>query len=359
MKYNKGFTLVELLAVIAIIAILAILTLPNIMGLFNNAKKDTFVNEAKIVYQAAQKQLLIDAIKMKQNNYYAYYLNNNTDKLNLDKNDINYCVVYNNNNEIVYFQVSNNEYSIARSNKNGIKVTSLNSVDTIYRKVVKCSNDVTELNGELGFYQIESTTSNYSVDSNKIATGNYIDTKYVPNANTTKIVLTGNVIEGDTALFGYRDQTRNAKYGVAMQYISTNQYRLAYSNKQYLLDKKYTCGENETHTFTIDVKNKKFLVDDKEQDAQSINVNKPFFEKNAASAFNLNASIYLMAINDVSISGPMRPGKVLIKEFRVEENDRNVVDMIAVQKVDDDSVCMYDFVTGEFYCAQTFTEKIS
>ena len=36
---KKGFTLVELLAVIAILAILVIIALPNILKMFNNAKK--------------------------------------------------------------------------------------------------------------------------------------------------------------------------------------------------------------------------------------------------------------------------------------------------------------------------------
>lgn len=41
--YNKrGFTLVELLAVIAILAILVIIALPNIMGLYNSAMKNSF-----------------------------------------------------------------------------------------------------------------------------------------------------------------------------------------------------------------------------------------------------------------------------------------------------------------------------
>ena len=39
MKNKKGFTLVELLAVIAILAILVIIALPNVMGMFNEAKK--------------------------------------------------------------------------------------------------------------------------------------------------------------------------------------------------------------------------------------------------------------------------------------------------------------------------------
>ena len=44
---KKGFTLVELLAVIAILAILVIIALPNVMGMFNQAKKNSFSTEIK------------------------------------------------------------------------------------------------------------------------------------------------------------------------------------------------------------------------------------------------------------------------------------------------------------------------
>ena len=47
MKKRMGFTLVELLAVIAILAILVIIALPNIIEMFNNAKKRSFYNEIR------------------------------------------------------------------------------------------------------------------------------------------------------------------------------------------------------------------------------------------------------------------------------------------------------------------------
>ena len=50
---KKGFTLVELLAVIAILAILVIIALPNVMGMFNNAKKSSFETEVKNIIKYA------------------------------------------------------------------------------------------------------------------------------------------------------------------------------------------------------------------------------------------------------------------------------------------------------------------
>ena len=59
---KKGFTLVELLAVIAILAILVIIALPNVMGMFNTAKKNSFTTEIKEVYKQAQQQWISDSM---------------------------------------------------------------------------------------------------------------------------------------------------------------------------------------------------------------------------------------------------------------------------------------------------------
>ena len=50
---KKGFTLVELLAVIAILAILVIVAMPNVLGMFNQAKSSTFVTEVQEYLNAA------------------------------------------------------------------------------------------------------------------------------------------------------------------------------------------------------------------------------------------------------------------------------------------------------------------
>ena len=52
-KYNKGFTLVELIVVIAILAALALLALPTMSGLIDSARKRTDVSNAKMIYNAA------------------------------------------------------------------------------------------------------------------------------------------------------------------------------------------------------------------------------------------------------------------------------------------------------------------
>ena len=68
---KKGFTLVELLAVIAILAILVIIALPNVMSLFNEAKKNSFANELKEIYKTAQNQWMTDSMINTQELYYS------------------------------------------------------------------------------------------------------------------------------------------------------------------------------------------------------------------------------------------------------------------------------------------------
>ena len=60
---NKGFTLVELLAVIAILAILVIIALPNVLKMFNDAKKNSFLIEAKTVYSEAPNKYISERMK--------------------------------------------------------------------------------------------------------------------------------------------------------------------------------------------------------------------------------------------------------------------------------------------------------
>ena len=62
MKSTKGFTLVELLAVVAILSLLVIITLPNIMDLFNTAKRNSFSTELKNIYKSAQNQWMSDSM---------------------------------------------------------------------------------------------------------------------------------------------------------------------------------------------------------------------------------------------------------------------------------------------------------
>ena len=106
---NKGFTLVELLAVIAILAILVIIALPNVLKMFNQAKKDTFLTEAKTIYKEISKKYISETMRGNK----ISIISNTNNKLDLESNNLKYKVKLNNDGSIKKFEVSNENYCIS------------------------------------------------------------------------------------------------------------------------------------------------------------------------------------------------------------------------------------------------------
>ena len=126
MKNNKGFTLVELLAVIAILAILVIIALPNVLKMFNDAKKNSFLTEAKTVYSEAGKKYISDSITSPGNNEHIY-CKSKTDSLNplsLSGRGINYCIKTDSNGNVNTVVVWDDTRYVAKKDSK-IDVTSL------------------------------------------------------------------------------------------------------------------------------------------------------------------------------------------------------------------------------------------
>ena len=72
---KKGFTLVELLAVIAILAILVIIALPNVIGLFQDARKNSFANEVREIFKQSESQWALDSYDISSSGTDHYYSN--------------------------------------------------------------------------------------------------------------------------------------------------------------------------------------------------------------------------------------------------------------------------------------------
>ena len=106
---NKGFTLVELLAVIAILALLVIIALPNVLKMFNQAKKDTFLTESKNIYKEISKKYISETMKGNKINI----ISNTNNKLDLESNNLKYNVKLNNDGSIKEFEVSNGTYCLS------------------------------------------------------------------------------------------------------------------------------------------------------------------------------------------------------------------------------------------------------
>jgi len=106
---KKGFTLVELLAVIAILALLVIIALPNVLKMFNQAKKDMFLTEAKTIYKEISKKYISETMRGNK----ISIISNNNNKLDLESNNLKYKVKLNNDGSIKKFEVSNENYCIS------------------------------------------------------------------------------------------------------------------------------------------------------------------------------------------------------------------------------------------------------
>ena len=59
---NKGFTLVELLAVVAILAVMMVFLLPNALSAYRNSKKSVFVTDIQTIYKTAIDQAKADNV---------------------------------------------------------------------------------------------------------------------------------------------------------------------------------------------------------------------------------------------------------------------------------------------------------
>ena len=129
MKSKKGFTLVELLAVIAILAILILIALPNIMSLFNNAKKESFTNEIKEIVKTAEQQWMNDSMFDTQEIVYSRVTSEECPKsLKLSgRSQLNYYIKVNKAGKIVEYYAEDGTYQYSY-NGQGLKIEEIDGV---------------------------------------------------------------------------------------------------------------------------------------------------------------------------------------------------------------------------------------
>ncbi len=103
MKRSKGFTLVELLAVIAILAILIIIAIPNVLKMYNSARKGTFNNELNTLIKVAKEQYLYNGGEQ--------IYSSDSNPLDLTGNgSLDYCIKLDSQGQIIEMEATNGVY---------------------------------------------------------------------------------------------------------------------------------------------------------------------------------------------------------------------------------------------------------
>ncbi len=120
MKNKKGFTLVELLAVIAILAILVIIALPNVLKMFVEAKKSTFVTEVKNIYNETAKKYISESMNGEK---ISTISSKDSSKLDMTGEELDYCIILDSQGKVEKLAVGNNSYYIMLND-----VESINSI---------------------------------------------------------------------------------------------------------------------------------------------------------------------------------------------------------------------------------------
>ena len=131
MKNKNGFTLVELLAVIAILAILVIIALPNVMGMFNTAKKNSFTTEVKQIYKTAQQEWMNDSLFSTDEQEYVRCATCSGKSLDLTgRKELEYYIRFNKAGNVVEYYATDGTYQFGYYG-DGLLITDITEVDQV------------------------------------------------------------------------------------------------------------------------------------------------------------------------------------------------------------------------------------
>ena len=163
---KKGFTLVELLAVIAILALLVIIALPNVLSMFNNAKKDLFLTEAKNVFKESTKKYISD--NMHNSNEENIYCKSETDSknpLDMDIGNTYYYIEKDNTGKTIKFVAWNSSGYVTKVVGDNVMLNDVtgNNVSESSVKDITCNNVLTNLD------VISKLTKTYTINANASA----------------------------------------------------------------------------------------------------------------------------------------------------------------------------------------------
>ena len=163
---KKGFTLVELLAVIAILALLVIIALPNVLSMFNKAKKDTFLTEAKSIFKESASKYISD--NMHNSNEGNIYCKSETDSknpLDMDIGNTYYYIEKDSTGKTIKFVAWNSSGYVTKIVGDNVMLNDVtgNNVSESNVKDITCNNVLTNLE------VISKLTKTYTINANASA----------------------------------------------------------------------------------------------------------------------------------------------------------------------------------------------
>ena len=163
---KKGFTLVELLAVIAILALLVIIALPNVLSMFNKAKKDTFLTEAKSIFKESTNKYISD--NMHNSNEGNIYCKSETDSknpLDMDIGNTYYYIEKDSTGKTIKFVAWNSSGYVTKIVGDNVMLNDVtgNNVSESSVKDITCNNVLTNLDVE------PKLTKTYTINANASA----------------------------------------------------------------------------------------------------------------------------------------------------------------------------------------------
>ena len=159
---KKGFTLVELLAVIAILAILVIIALPNIMSMFNQARKNSFTTEIKEIYKVAEQQWISDSLFTTSEKVYSRCESCTGKSLDMSgRTQLEYYIRIDKSGKVVEYYATDGSYQYSFNNSSGLKIEDITDVDTVAdlqpNQVLNIASDNVELGESYYLYSSEGS----------------------------------------------------------------------------------------------------------------------------------------------------------------------------------------------------------
>ncbi len=160
MKNKKGFTLVELLAVIAILAILVIIALPNVMGMFNTAKENSFKTELKEIYKAAEQTWINDSMYNTNEQIYSRCENGCSNSLDLSgRSNLQYCIKFDNSGKIKEYYATDGTFQYSYNGGN-LKIEDINDIEKISGSNISLTCEGIEDESKTLYYILQSEAEN-------------------------------------------------------------------------------------------------------------------------------------------------------------------------------------------------------